>query len=127
MHLPNIFVALSVGFVCVALLFVGALVRPTQGRRQSHNGSYDSGLEAEGKPWIKTPLQFQLVCSVCLLFTVSAIILLMVAVDVRAWIENGLGKQVLIGLGAFITILVVSLAHAWSRNDLNWKEGDGRS
>ena len=130
--------ATILAFVLVAVAFVlgsmvaGRLVRPrppveSLGRKLD---AYESGEEPIQTAWFNFNPRFYLVALVFLVFDVEIAFVLPVAVVFKRWVTLGraeaghgigvLGMRAVVEIFGFVAVLLLGLAYAWKKGDLEW-------
>lgn len=111
----NVFVFLALGVVFVVGGFVTSrLLRPRR-PNSIKNSTYECGEEAIGSAWIKFNIRFYVVALIFIIFDVEVIFLFP-----WATVFKGLGEFALIEALVFAVILILGLAYAWAKGDLDW-------
>ncbi|MBD3274355.1 MAG: NADH-quinone oxidoreductase subunit A [Candidatus Marinimicrobia bacterium] len=111
----TIFTFLLAGGVLVAiLLYVAKLFRPHRPQAQKYL-TYECGEEIEGPSWVQFNIRFYVIALIFIIFDVEIIFLFPWAV-----VFKQLGLFAFIEMLIFISILLVGLAYAWRRGDLDW-------
>lgn len=117
--------AVVLAFAIVAILFVfgslffGRLIRPKLSENPIKRLPYESGEHLFSKAWIQFNIRFYLIALVFLIFDVELLFLYPVAavfndfLKVNKWL-------VFIEFFLFIGILLLGLAYAWVKKDLEW-------
>lgn len=114
-----IFVLLGVAFVAGALI-AGAFVRPRKGGDEKLT-VYECGEPTIGSTWIRFNSRFYTVALVYLLFDVEVVVLVPAMLVLRELKVSGAGVYAaLIGLLAFVLLLVLGLAYEWFYGNLDW-------
>ena len=75
---------------------------------------YESGIPTRGSSWLPISVGFYLF--VFLMFDVETVFLYPWAVVVKDF-----GAMALLSIGFFLVVLVLGLAYAWRKGDLEWK------
>jgi len=107
-------------FAAVALLFVGVslllskLLRPHVYDTEKLT-SYECGMRPVGSAWVQFSVRFYLVALAFIVFDVEILFLFPWSVVFQA-----AGMAALVKMGIFIAILLLGLAYAWQRGDLDW-------
>ncbi len=116
----NILVFLFVGIAFVGVaLFLGRFVRP-QTPDPTKSSTYECGEKPVGSAWMNFNSRFFLIALIFLIFEVEIIFIFPVATVFRKWINGTNGMTALVELLIFILILLVGLAYAWAKGDLDW-------
>jgi NADH-quinone oxidoreductase subunit A len=110
---------LIMGFlVGIIALSISWLVRPSNPTAQK-NQIYECGEEPKGTPWMQFNNRFYTVALVFLLFDVEVVFLFPWAV-----VFKELGMFAFVEMFVFVGILLVGLAYAWVKGDLEWVRSD---
>ncbi len=111
----TIFVFLAIAVLLIAfLLFLAKLIRPDRPQSTKYD-TYECGEEIEGPSWIQFNIRFYVIALIFIIFDVEIIFLFPWAV-----VFKRLGVFALVEMLIFIGILLVGLAYAWRRGDLEW-------
>ncbi len=109
-----------VGFL-VAALVAWRVVRPARWSEEKLT-TYECGENPQGGAWIQFNIRFYVFALIFLIFDVEAVFLLPWAVVFRE-----LGPLAYVEGLVFLAILVVALAYAWRKGDLEWVRAEDRS
>ena len=77
---------------------------------------YECGIPTHGTSWIPVGIGFYLFAILFLMFDVETVFLYPWAVVVKEF-----GVMALLSIGFFLVVLVLGLAYAWRKGDLEWK------
>ena len=77
---------------------------------------YESGIPTRGSSWLPVSVGFYLFAILFLMFDVETVFLYPWAVVVKEF-----GAMALLSVGFFLVVLVLGLAYAWRKGDLEWK------
>jgi NADH-quinone oxidoreductase subunit A len=77
---------------------------------------YECGIPTHGTSWIPVGIGFYLFAILFLMFDVETVFLYPWAVVVKDF-----GVMALLSIGFFLVVLVLGLAYAWRKGDLEWK------
>ena len=77
---------------------------------------YESGIPTRGSSWLPMSIGFYLFAILFLIFDVETVFLYPWAVVVKEF-----GPTALLSIGFFMVVLVLGLAYAWRKGDLEWK------
>jgi len=77
---------------------------------------YESGIPTRGSSWLPVSVGFYLFAILFLMFDVETLFLYPWAVVVKEF-----GAAALLSIGFFLVVLVLGLAYAWRKGDLEWK------
>ena len=113
-----VFIVLGAAFVGLNLL-VGRILRPSnpQVRKLS---TYECGEPAVGSAWVNFNVRFYIIALIFIIFEVEIAFIIPVATVFRRWIEAGQGLFAFIEVFLFIGILLIGLAYAWRKGELEW-------
>ena len=127
-----VFVLVAVAFVLGSML-AGRIVRPrppasSLGRKLD---AYESGEEPIQTAWFNFNPRFYLAALVFLIFDVEIAFVLPVAVVLKRWVAIGraeagghgigvMGVRALTEVLGFMIVLLLGLAYAWKKGDLDW-------
>ena len=78
---------------------------------------YESGIPTRGSSWLPVSVGFYLFAILFLMFDIETVFLYPWAVVVKEF-----GAAALLSIGFFLVVLVLGLAYAWRKGDLEWKE-----
>jgi len=110
----------AAGTAAVILAF-SALI----GRRAAPDGRaipYECGLDPAARAGRRIPVKFFLVAVLFLIFDVEVALLVPWAAAFRGGLAAGEGPALAVELAAFVGLLAVALAYAWSRGALEWEK-----
>lgn len=113
-------VALSVAFAAVALI-LAYLLRPVN-LYEEKLLTYECGIVPWGEAWSKFFVRYYVIALIFVLFDIEAIFLIPWAVVYRKLSTAGgqLHLYPAIEMGIFLVILLLGLAYAWRKGDLEW-------
>ncbi len=112
-------VALGVAFALVAL-FLAYVLRPVD-RYQAKLLTYECGIIPWGDAWSKFFIRYYVIALIFVLFDVEAIFLVPWAVVYKSLSRaGGLNFYPAAEMGIFLGILLLGLAYAWRKGDLEW-------
>ena len=77
---------------------------------------YECGIPTHGTSWIPVGIGFYLFAILFLMFDVETVLLYPWAVVVKDF-----GVMALLSIGFFLVVLVLGLAYAWRKGDLEWE------
>lgn len=77
---------------------------------------YECGIPTRGTSWLPLNVGFYLFAILFLMFDVETVFLYPWAVVVKDF-----GAMALLSIGFFLVVLVLGLAYAWRKGDLEWK------
>jgi NADH-quinone oxidoreductase subunit A len=77
---------------------------------------YECGIPTHGTSWIPVGIGFYLFAILFLMFDVETVFLYPWAVVVKEF-----GVMALLSIGFFLVVLVLGLAYAWRKGELEWK------
>ena len=77
---------------------------------------YESGIPTRGSSWLPVSVGFYLFAILFLMFDIETVFLYPWAVVVKEF-----GVAALLSIGFFLVVLVLGLAYAWRKGDLEWK------
>ncbi|MBR1916960.1 MAG: NADH-quinone oxidoreductase subunit A [Bacteroidaceae bacterium] len=77
---------------------------------------YECGIPTHGTSWLPVSVGFYLFAILFLMFDVETVFLYPWAVVVKEF-----GASALLSIGFFLVVLVLGLAYAWRKGDLEWK------
>ena len=77
---------------------------------------YECGIPTHGTSWLPVGVGFYLFAILFLMFDVETVFLYPWAVVVKEF-----GAMALLSIGFFLVVLVLGLAYAWRKGDLEWK------
>lgn len=114
------FLLLLVVFL-TAILFVGIVIVLAKAiSPRSYNAQkfepYECGIPTRGKTWMQFRVGYYLFAILFLMFDVETVLLFPWATIVRQ-----MGVPALLSVIFFLVILVLGLAYAWRKGDLEWK------
>jgi NADH-quinone oxidoreductase subunit A len=100
-------------FVTVTML-VSRLLQPSVYDTEKLT-SYECGMRPVGSAWVQFSIRFYLVALAFIVFDVEILFLFPWSV-----VFTAAGIAALVKMGIFIAILLLGLAYAWQRSDLDW-------
>jgi NADH-quinone oxidoreductase subunit A len=107
------FLVIGIAFVLVNL-FLSRLIRPADPSNEKLL-PYECGEESSGTGFVRFNPRFYIIGLVFLIFDIETVFIFPWAV-----ILKGAGAFVLIEMVIFLAILMVGLAYAWGKGDLEW-------
>jgi len=111
----TVFVFLLLGTVFVVGGYLTArLLRPSRPNPEKLS-TYECGEEVVGSAWVKFNIRFYVVALIFIIFDVEVVFLFP-----WATVFKQLGEFALIEAMVFAFILIVGLAYAWVKGDLDW-------
>lgn len=111
----TVFVFLLLGTVFVVGGYLTArLLRPSRPNPEKLS-TYECGEEVVGSAWVKFNIRFYVVALIFIIFDVEVVFLFP-----WATVFKQLGEFALIEALVFAFILIVGLAYAWVKGDLDW-------
>ena len=111
----NAFWFLLIGGVFVLLnLFISSLIRPSD-PSPDKLAPYECGEESSGTGFVRFNPRFYVIGLIFLIFDIETVFIFPWATIVK-----GAGPFLLIEMFIFLGILVVGLAYAWGKGDLEW-------
>nr|Q3ASW8.1 RecName: Full=NADH-quinone oxidoreductase subunit A; AltName: Full=NADH dehydrogenase I subunit A; AltName: Full=NDH-1 subunit A; AltName: Full=NUO1 [Chlorobium chlorochromatii CaD3] len=111
----SVFVFLLLGVIFVVGGYLTSrLLRPSRPNPQK-NSTYECGEEAIGSAWVKFNIRFYVVALIFIIFDVEVVFLYP-----WATVFKPLGTFALIEVLVFAGILILGLAYAWVKGDLDW-------
>ena len=99
----------------VAAYIVAKLIGP-RSYAKVKGEPYESGIPTRGTSWLPVSVGFYLFAILFLMFDVETVFLYPWAVVVKEF-----GTAALLSIGFFLVVLVLGLAYAWRKGDLEWK------
>jgi NADH-quinone oxidoreductase subunit A len=111
----NVFVFLALGIVFVAGGFLTARMLRPQRPNPVKTSTYECGEEAVGSAWVKFNIRFYVVALIFIIFDVEVVFLFP-----WATVFKQLGEFALVEALVFAGILILGLAYAWVKGDLDW-------
>lgn len=116
----NVLVFLVLGAAFVGLnLLIGRILRPSNPQIRKLS-TYECGEPAVGSAWVNFNVRFYIIALIFIIFEVEIAFIIPVATVFRRWIEAGQGMFAFIEVFLFIGILLIGLAYAWRKGDLEW-------
>lgn len=103
-------VVLVVGAYVVAKLIGPRSYNPVKGE------PFECGIPTRGSSWQPVSVGFYLFAILFLMFDIETVFLYPWAVVVKQF-----GSMALVSIGFFLLVLVLGLAYAWRKGDLEWK------
>ena len=113
-----VFMIIGAAFVGVNLL-IGRFLRPSNPQIRKLE-TYECGEPSTGSAWVNFNVRFYIVALIFIIFEVEIAFIFPVAVVFRRWIEDGRGLFAFVEIFLFIGILMIGLAYAWRKGDLEW-------
>ena len=108
-----IFMIIGVAFVVIGFT-TSRLLRPSRPNPEKLT-SYECGEEVVGSSWVQFNIRFYVVALIFILFDVEVVFLFP-----WATVFKGMGHFAFYEMMLFVGILVLGLAYAWVRGDLEW-------
>ena len=108
-------VILTAVTLVVAAYIVAKLIGP-RSYAKVKGEPYESGIPTRGSSWLPLGVGFYLFAILFLMFDVETVFLYPWAVVVKET-----GAIALLSIGFFLVVLVLGLAYAWRKGDLEWK------
>ena len=109
-----VFTGLAIALL-IAPLIIQHLVSPRHDKGNDKLMSYECGEVPEGSAWVKFNIRFYIIALVFIIFDVEVVFLYPWAVKFRQ-----LELFALIEMAVFVLVLLVGLAYAWRKKDLEW-------
>ncbi len=113
-----IFLIVGIGFLFVTLLF-GSLIRPKLSDNPIKRLPYESGEHLFTTAYVQFNVRFYLIALLFLIFDVELLFLYPVAAVFNDFVKSS-SVLVFIEFFLFIGILLLGLAYAWVKGDLEW-------
>ncbi len=113
-----VFMIIGAAFVGVNLL-IGRFLRPSNPQTRKLE-TYECGEPATGSAWVNFNVRFYIVALIFIIFEVEIAFIFPVATVFRRWVEDGQGLFAFVEIFLFIGILIIGLAYAWRKGDLEW-------
>ncbi len=113
-----VFIIISIGFIFFILLF-GSLIRPKFSHNPIKQLPYESGEHLFTSAYVQFNIRFYLIALFFLIFDVELLFLYPVAAVFNEFLKNN-SLLVFIEFFLFIGILLLGLAYAWIKGDLEW-------
>ena len=111
----NVLVFMALGAVFIVFnLFVGWLVRPNNPTPEKLT-TYECGEDPIGGAWIQFNIRFYVIALIYIIFSVEIVFLYPWAI-----VFKDLGLFAFVEMMVFVGILMVGLAYAWKKGDLDW-------
>jgi NADH-quinone oxidoreductase subunit A len=111
----NVFAFLALGIVFVVGGYLTARMLRPQRPNPAKNSTYECGEEAVGSAWVKFNIRFYVVALIFIIFDVEVVFLFP-----WATVFKHLGLFALVEALVFAGILILGLAYAWVKGDLDW-------
>ena len=108
-----IFMVIGVAFVAIGFL-TARFLRPSRPNPEKLT-SYECGEEVVGSSWVQFNIRFYVVALIFILFDVEVVFLFP-----WATVFKEMGHFAFYEMMLFVGILVLGLAYAWVRGDLEW-------
>ena len=110
-------VALGLAFAAVAL-FIAYLLRPVD-QYEDKLLTYECGIIPWGEAWSKFFVRYYVIALIFVLFDIEAIFLVPWAVVYKSLsLQAGLNLFPAVEMGIFIAVLLLGVAYAWRKGDL---------
>ena len=104
------------GITLVAAAYIIAKLIGPRSYAKMKGEPYESGIPTRGSSWIPIHVGYYLFAILFLMFDVETVFLYPWAVVVKDF-----GALALLSIGFFLVVLVLGLAYAWRKGDLEWK------
>ena len=111
----NVFAFLALGIVFVVGGYLTARMLRPHRPNPAKNSTYECGEEAVGSAWVKFNIRFYVVALIFIIFDVEVVFLFP-----WATVFKQLGVFALVDALVFAGILILGLAYAWVKGDLDW-------
>ncbi len=111
----NVFAFLLLGVVFVAGGYLTARMLRPHRPNPAKTSTYECGEEAVGSAWVKFNIRFYVVALIFIIFDVEVVFLYP-----WATVFKQLGVFALVEALVFAGILILGLAYAWVKGDLDW-------
>ena len=106
---------LLITVLLTAITLVAKLIGP-RSYAKVKGEPYESGIPTRGSSWLPVSVGFYLFAILFLMFDIETVFLYPWAVVVKEF-----GVAALLSIGFFLVVLVLGLAYAWRKGDLEWK------
>ena len=111
----NFTLLITVLLTAITLYIVAKLIGP-RSYAKVKGEPYESGIPTRGSSWLPVSVGFYLFAILFLIFDIETVFLYPWAVVVKEF-----GVAALLSIGFFLVVLVLGLAYAWRKGDLEWK------
>lgn len=112
------FLLVGAGFVFVSLL-MSSLLRPKVPTAEKL-APYECGeIPTEGA-WTNFNIRFYVIALLFIIFDVEIAFMFPIGTIFKQWVKDGNGLLILAEVAVFVLILVLGLAYAWVKGDLEW-------
>ncbi len=113
-----VFFLVGGGFVFISLL-MSSLLRPKVPTAEKL-APYECGeIPTEGA-WTNFNIRFYIVALLFIIFDVEIAFMFPIGVVFKEWVASGSGMLILAEIAVFVLILLLGLAYAWVKGDLEW-------
>jgi NADH-quinone oxidoreductase subunit A len=111
----NVFIFIVLGFFFAFFgLITAKLIGPSRPNTEK-NTTYECGEDAIGSSWVQFNIRFYVIALIFIIFDVEILFLFP-----WATVYKGLGLFGFMEMLVFVGILLVGLAYAWAKGDLEW-------
>ena len=116
MNFTLLITVLITAITLVAAAYVVAKLIGPRSYNKVKGEPYECGIPTRGTSWLPSHIGFYLFAILFLMFDVETVFLYPWAVVVKEY-----GAMALLSIGFFLVVLVLGLAYAWRKGDLEWK------
>lgn len=116
MNFTLLITVLITAITLVAAAYVVAKLIGPRSYNKVKGEPYECGIPTRGTSWLPSHIGFYLFAILFLMFDVETVFLYPWAVVVKDF-----GPAALLSIGFFLVVLVLGLAYAWRKGDLEWK------
>ena len=113
-----VFTAAGILFAAISI-FVAYIIRPAD-RYELKNSTYECGIPPFGQAWSKFYVRYYIIALIFVVFDVETVFLFPWAVVYKHMVKATLGPAALVEMAIFLLVLIVGLAYAWRKGDLEW-------
>ena len=120
-----VFMAAGIIFAAISII-VAYIIRPAD-RYELKNSTYECGIPPFGQAWSRFYVRYYIIALIFVVFDVETVFLFPWAVVYKHLIDAGragqgvnLGPTALVEMAIFLLVLIVGLAYAWRKGDLEW-------
>lgn len=114
-----VFMAAGIIFAAISII-VAYIIRPAD-RYELKNSTYECGIPPFGQAWSKFYVRYYIIALIFVVFDVETVFLFPWAVVYKHLVtKTQLGPAALVEMAIFLLVLIVGLAYAWRKGDLEW-------
>ena len=116
-----VMVFMAAGLIFAAISIITAyIIRPAD-RYELKNSTYECGIPPFGQAWSRFYVRYYIIALIFVVFDVETVFLFPWAVVYKHMVKaTQFGPAALVEMAIFLLVLIVGLAYAWRKGDLEW-------